>query len=91
MNEGANTIGLACREKLWTERDASEKLEALRAELIRLSHLTSNLVDQVYKLVEHQHAPNGQVLGPIGERGSIGKPLGYQYRVPVSLRDKELL
>jgi len=85
----SNDQKLATRERLWPERDESQKIEALRQEIVRLSHIVASLNDDVFKLRHHQHSPLGILTVPL-DSGEQNFPRGY-YRnsIPMSLRDKE--
>ena len=52
----------AMREKCWDERSDSEKLDALRSELVAMSYSLARLSEVVSKLEEHTHGQQGQIL-----------------------------
>jgi len=75
-----------CREKLWTERDVEQKLEALRQQLIYLTHKTRSSRGVLDVLMRHEHGVDGRLLVPLID-SNIGS---YERdRVPTALRDEE--
>jgi hypothetical protein len=82
-----SSIGaLASREKLWTERNQDEKLEALRLELLRVLAIADASRDASRNLMRHVHGARGEILCPLD---GIDGPHGYGRHIPMSLRDKE--
>ena len=78
---------LAMREKVWPERNADEKLEALKQSLCYALIHIEELRETVRHLTRHQHATNGEVLSPMNDDRNY--PLGYQRnRIPMALQDK---
>jgi hypothetical protein len=73
------------REKLWTERNQEEKLEALRLELLRVLAIADASREISHNLMRHVHGVHGEILVPID--GSNGHR-GYGRNIPMSLRDK---
>lgn len=84
--EGVN-IPQAMRERLWTERDTEQKLEALRQQVLRLTRDCNDQRATIAHLLTHQHGSNGTLLMSF-ESVSNG-PSGYRGHMPMSLRDKE--
>lgn len=83
-NQAGGGIG-AAREKVWPERNADEKLEALRWEVRRLIRHNYELEKKVNDLMRHQHHPkSGNVLAPLDPDGA---QFGYRYHEPYPLRD----
>ena len=79
---------LASRERLWTERDVEQKLEALRQQVVHLSYVIEQYNKNIDGLNIHQHAPDGRLLVPMF--GASADLLGYDGgRIPIGLRDKE--
>lgn len=90
MDDEASNIPVAMREKLWTERDTEQKLEALRQELLHLSYLCHDQRKQLERLMLHQHGAHGEILAPIhGPFVLVEHPREYSGNTPMGLRDKE--
>ena len=88
MNPETNPQQMAAmREKLWTERDVAEKLDALRRELVSVYSRLQEQAACIEKLMQHRHFPEGQLAMPLVE--NYNRPLGYRSQVPTALRDKE--
>lgn len=73
------------REKLWTERDAVEKLEALRGVVLVLQRQLNDMLKIVGALEGHMHMPDGTVVREI----SFPDTDRTGFYVPMGLRDKE--
>lgn len=54
MSESANAV----REKLWVERDAVEKIEALKDQVRYLTIRTRTMSKVILKLTQHSHQGN---------------------------------
>ena len=58
------------REKYWNERDRDEKFEALRQQVIQLTHMITSMIDNVQALMQHQHSQTGALMTPMDGRNS---------------------
>lgn len=74
------------RERLWTERDVDQKLEALRQQIVQLTHLTYSMSDESAGMNRHEHGVDGRILVPLVDNNI--RPYRRD-RVPTALRDKE--
>jgi hypothetical protein len=54
-----------CREKYWSEKNDSEKIEMLKYELKRTQNVIETLCILVCKLFAHQHGATGGLLTEI--------------------------
>ena len=81
----ADIASFPSREKLWTERNQEEKLEALRQELLKTISGTQMAQEMSSRLMHHVHGLHGEILAPMDR---LDGPQGRRY-VPMSLRDKE--
>ncbi len=89
MAEQQGALGMmASREKLWTERTDTEKLDTLRQQVVFLCRQSQEQNATIYKLMQHRHGPIGESVVPLVDNGA-NHPQGYRYRTPISLRDKE--
>ena len=75
-----------CREKLWTERDVEQKLEALRQHIIYLTDNAQSSRGVLNGLIRHEHSADGRLLVPLNDNNN--GPYRRD-RVPTALRDKE--
>jgi len=76
----------AMREKTWTERDADQKLEALRAGLIYAINQIHQLQETMDKMVRHSHDTRGVLTVELN--ADPQNPFGYLRRIPMALRDE---
>ena len=81
-----NGAGMAMREKLWPERDADEKLEALRECVTQLVYRLGEAEGTIRKLRGHGHSPSGDIV--IYLREIDGRIEHYDLRLPNGLRDQ---
>ena len=80
------TLSGPCREKLWTERDVDQKLEALRAELLWAHRTIRMLEERSNMLLAHTHIGKGFKLVVPVDNYSGELSAGY---VPTGLRETE--
>ena len=78
-----STLSGPCREKLWTERDVDQKLEALRDELLWALRTIRMLEERSNMMLAHSHLGT-QLVVPVGNYTEHS--VGY---VPTGLREKE--
>lgn len=88
MSDEASNKCVAMRDKLWTERDAEQKLEALRQQVMQLIYVCQNQRAEINHLLRHQHGANGVLLTPFDDLSN--RPPGYRGHMPMGLRDKEI-
>ena len=80
---------MASRDKLWTDRDYIEKIEALRHQVVYLSIHVDDLCSAIEKLSVHEHNHAGQVLTRL-DVSDARDPIGYRRNpIPLALRDNE--
>jgi len=79
MNE---KLGVARRDKYWNERNADEKISALKDEVMQLRHQLSSASTILESLLVHSHA-DGTVVVPIDRN-----PRREHY-VPIALQNNE--
>ncbi len=80
-----NLAQLPMREKLWTERSDTEKLEALRQQVVTLTHQLGSALETVHALRRHQHDGKGALMVPLED--DFNKP--YRGRIPTALSNRE--
>ena len=80
-----NSAGMAMREKLWPERNADEKFEALRECVTQLVYRLAEAESTIRKLRGHGHSPSGDIV--VYLREIEGRIDHYDLRLPVGLRD----
>ena len=87
MNESAGQIGaaMAVRDKNWNERNADERLEALREQVTWLTHRLAEAEQMVAKLRYHQHSPSGEIV--VFLERVTDRIVPHELRVPTALRD----
>ena len=79
------------RERLWTERDVEQQLEALRQQVLHLSSVVDDLVSHQNQMQHHQHAVSGELFVPLRAWQQLDndrRPANRRY-IPMGLRDKE--
>lgn len=87
MNMAGVAGQLAMRDKLWPERDVEQKLQALRDQVVHLTHTVDWMREALQKMEQHEHGNNGLLVPPHDR--SRDHPTGYYRHIPTSLRDKE--
>lgn len=84
MNESATaqaaSLNVAANiGKAWTELSDPEKIETLRRELVQNRYLTRQVGDlqaEVFRLKNHEHGGNGQVVVPLHTANAQGLASG---------------
>ena len=72
-------LGLAQREKYWSERNTEEKLDALRDQVQHLTYQLDRVCAIAETLLHHSHA-DGKIVAPIEHRQR------HETYIPNSLR-----
>jgi hypothetical protein len=67
MNTSNEKLGLAQRDKYWSERNVDEKLTALRDQIQQLTYQIGHVCLLVERLMTHSHA-DGKIVAPIESR-----------------------
>jgi len=76
MNE---KLGLAQRDKYWTERNTDEKVAALYDEIMQLRYQMTEALSLLETLMVHSHA-DGAIVAPIDRKTK------REYYIPVALQ-----
>ncbi len=74
-------LGMAQREKYWSERNMEEKIYALYNEVMQMRYQLTNVTVLLEDMLTHSHA-DGKVVGPINRARH-----DREYYVPVALQD----
>ena len=89
MNEYAAQGGIgsamAIRDKSWNERNADERIEALREQVTWLTYRLAEAEQMISKLRYHTHSTSGDIFVRMSDIGD--KIVPHELRVPISLRD----
>lgn len=73
-------LGLAQREKYWSERNTDEKIYALYNEVMQMRYQLTTVSALLEDMLTHSHA-DGKVVGPINRARH-----DREYYVPVALQ-----
>lgn len=76
-------LGLAQRDKYWSERNTDEKVDALYNEVMQMRYQLTTVSALLEDMLTHSHA-DGKVVGPINRAPHHG-----QYYVPVALQQNK--
>ena len=57
-------LGMAMRDKYWSERNTDEKIYALYMEVMQMRYQLTNVTALLEDMLTHSHA-DGKVVGPI--------------------------
>ena len=76
-------LGLAQREKYWSERNAEEKIYALYNEVMQMRYQLTQVTTLLDEMLTHSHA-DGKVVAPINRVRH-----DREYYVPVALQDNK--
>jgi hypothetical protein len=74
-------LGMAMRDKYWSERNTDEKIYALYNEVMQMRYQLSQVTALLDDMVTHSHA-DGKVVTPLNRTRQSN-----QYYVPVALQD----
>ena len=78
------------RSKLWTERDAVEKLEMLREVILGMRRQMDDVVTVLKGLELHMHAPDGRILRDLTTLSDLEYGVDdRRISTPMGLRDRE--
>ena len=78
-------LGMAKREKYWSERDTDEKIYALYTEVMQMRYQLTQVTVLLEDMLTHSHA-DGRVVTPINREQHR-----REYYVPVALQDNKEL
>lgn len=76
-------LGLAQRDKYWSERNTDEKVYALYNEVMQMRYQLTNVRALLEDMLTHSHA-DGKVVTPLDRTRQSN-----QYYVPVALQDNK--
>ena len=76
-------LGIAQREKYWSERNTDEKIYAMYNEMMQMRYQLTQVTSLLEDMLTHSHA-DGKVVAPINRSRT-----DREYYVPVSLQDNK--
>jgi hypothetical protein len=76
-------LGLAHRDKYWSERNTDEKIYALYNEVMQMRYQLTQVTTLLDEMLTHSHA-DGKVVAPINRERR-----GNEHYIPVALQDNK--
>lgn len=76
-------LGMAGRDKCWSERNTEEKIYALYNEVMKMRYQLTTVSVLLEDMLTHSHA-DGKVVTPINRQRN-----GREHYVPVALQDNK--